>query len=85
MEIIHLPGKEEVHHNRLYWAADRKDLERLGRALRGREESLELRIEVLNGTGVAGLGGRLTEALTRGGLQVIKTGNAAHFLMKPPR
>ncbi len=78
VEMIHLPGAEEVRHNRLYWIAG--DINRLGYLLRGEGPvAAETRVEILNGSGVAGQAASLAEALTQEGLQVVKTGNAAHF------
>ncbi len=80
VETIHLPGVEEIHQNRLYWIADSQDINRLGYLLRGEWSAAEeIRVEILNGSGAAGQATSLAEVLTQEGLQVVKTGNAAHF------
>ena len=80
VETFHLPGAEEVRQNRLYWVADAQDINRLGYLLRGEGPAVEeIRVEILNGSGVAGQASGLAEALKREGLQVVKTGNADHF------
>ena len=80
VEMIHLPGAEEVHENRLYWLADQQDINRLIYLLQGEGPAVEeIRVEILNGSGIAGQASGLAEILMEEGLQVVKTGNADHF------
>ncbi|HHX87228.1 MAG TPA: LCP family protein, partial [Firmicutes bacterium] len=80
VQVIHLPGAEEVIHNRLYWGVSYQDINQLGCLLRGEGPAVtEVRVEILNGSGVAGQAASLAEMLTREGLQVVRTGNADHF------
>ncbi len=80
VEVIHLPGTAEVRQNRLYWVTDSQDINQLGYLLHGeRPVAGEIKVEIFNGSGIAGQAADLAEVLTREGLLVVKTGNAANF------
>lgn len=81
MKPLILPGKEEVIDGCLYWAPDQESLEDIVRLVNEGYLVIpsEVKVEVLNGSGVDGLASEVATLLQQEGFQVVKKGNADHF------
>lgn len=81
MKQLTLPGKEKVVDGYLYWVPDKSSLEDIVRLIN--EGYLvtpsEVKVEVLNGSGISGLASEVATLLQQEGFQVVDTGNADHF------
>lgn len=82
IEMAMVPGRDAMitdrGHTLSYWVADKPQLEKIvDRLLRGidREANALIRVEVLNGTGIAGLARELADRLTSEGYTVSSIGN----------
>lgn len=79
--VIRLPGERQIIDGLTYWVTDREAVREMVRMIN--EGYLvvpaEVRVEVLNGYGVAGAASRVAEILEREGFIVVKTGNADRF------
>ncbi|HHW74555.1 MAG TPA: LCP family protein [Firmicutes bacterium] len=81
MEMLTLPGKEKVVGGTLCWAPDKKALKDVVRLLNEGYlvKPAQVRVEVLNGSGIEGLAAKAAALLEREGFEVVRTGNADHF------
>lgn len=81
MRQLVLSGKEEVIDGCLYWVPDVESLKDIVRLLNEGYLVIpsEVKVEVLNGSGVEGLAVEVAALLQQEGFQVVKTGNADHF------
>lgn len=81
MKQLSLPGKEEIVGGCLCWVPDMEAIRDLVHLFKEGEPVMpgEVRVEVLNGSGVEGLAAEIAGLLEREGFQVVSTGNADHF------
>jgi anionic cell wall polymer biosynthesis LytR-Cps2A-Psr (LCP) family protein len=81
MKALILPGKEEVIDGCLYWVPDQESLEDIVRLINEGYLVIpsEVKIEVLNGSGIDGLASEVAALLEQEGFQVVRKGNADHF------
>ncbi len=81
MKMLILPGKEGVIDGCLYWISDEESLEEIVRLINEGYLVIpsEVKVEVLNGSGIDGLATEVAALLEEEGFQVVKKGNADHF------
>ena len=81
MKALILPGKEEVIDGCLYWVPDQESLEDIVRLINEGYPVIpsEVKVEVLNGSGIDGLASEVAALLEQEGFQVVRKGNADHF------
>lgn len=81
MKMLILPGKEELIEGCLYWVPDAEKLEDIVRLINEGYLVIpsEVRVEVLNGSGINGLAGRVAATLEQEGFQVAGINDADHF------
>lgn len=81
MKRLILPAKEEVIDGALYWVPDREALKDIVRLINEGYlvSPAEVRVEVLNGSGIDGLASEIAALLEQEGFQVVRKGNADHF------
>ncbi|MBS3947216.1 MAG: LCP family protein [Dethiobacter sp.] len=78
-KVILLPGTEQVRTDGRYWRPDISQISSLASWLTGDVSALpraQITVEVLNGSGVRGLGTEVAEKLRAEGFQVLSIGNA---------
>jgi anionic cell wall polymer biosynthesis LytR-Cps2A-Psr (LCP) family protein len=79
--LVLLPGEEELRDGRLFWVTQPAAVREMVRSIN--EGYLvrpgDVKVEVLNGSGISGLAAVLSGRLEEEGFQVVKTGNADHF------
>ncbi len=81
MKTAVLPGKEEMVDGSLLWVSDPETVTDMIRMINEGYLVLpsEVRVEVLNGSGISGLAAEVADLLEKEGFKVVKTANADHF------
>ena len=81
VQLIELPGKEQVNADGFYWLADTERFPALFEPNLDQPDlpQGEVPIEILNGSGASGLATELAQQLQDAGFIVVRTGNADHF------
>ena len=81
MKQLILPGEEGVIDGCLFWVPDEELLEDIVRLVNEGYLVIpsEVKVEVLNGSGIDGLASEVAALLQEEGFQVVKKGNADHF------
>ncbi|MGI6576066.1 MAG: LCP family protein [bacterium] len=82
LEMETLAGIDQYVDGVSYWLVDEKGMEeQVDRILRGikKEENREIKVQVLNGSGVSGAASELASDLRRFGFNVVAVGNAEHY------
>ncbi len=81
MKQLVLPGKEGVIDGCLYWVPDEKLLDDIVRLINEGYLVIpsEVKVEVLNGSGIDGLASEVGALLEEEGFQVVRKDNADHF------
>lgn len=76
-----LPGKEEVIDGCLFWVSDPEAATDMIRRVNEGYLVLpaDVRVEVLNGSGISGLAAEISALLVKEGFKVVNTDNADHF------
>lgn len=78
IRLILLPGAEEIRDNCLYWVTDAEGIREIVRMLN--EGYLvkpeEVKVEVLNGSGITGMAAEVAALLKEEGFNVVRTDNA---------
>lgn len=81
VRLVLLPGEEAVSDGCLYWVTEPDAVQAMVRMIN--EGYLvvpeEVKVEVLNGSGIGGLAAKITAVLENEGFAVVNTGNADHF------
>jgi polyisoprenyl-teichoic acid--peptidoglycan teichoic acid transferase len=81
MKSAVLPGKEEIKDGCLFWVSDPDAVADMIRMVNEGYLVLpaEVRVEVLNGSGISGLAAEISDLLGKEGFKVVNTANADHF------
>jgi polyisoprenyl-teichoic acid--peptidoglycan teichoic acid transferase len=81
MKSAVLPGKEEIRDGCLFWVSDPEAVADMIRMVNEGYLVMpaEVRVNVLNGSGISGLAAEISAILTKEGFIVVSTGNADHF------
>ena len=81
MKQLTLPGEEKTIGGYLYWVPDASAIRDMANLLGDicPVKPSEVRVEVLNGSGVEGLAAAVAALLKEEGFQIVGTGNADHF------
>lgn len=81
VNVFRLPGSEEVRDGSLYWVVEKELIEDVVAMLNEGYLVMpdEVKVEVLNGSGIQGAASRVAQLLEEEGFVITYTGNADHF------